>query len=165
VAQRAVGSAPVSFVRQASHMLSYDASVSIAATRESVWRVLAAVARWPEWTPTVISVEPLDGQSLTLGGTYKIVQPRLRPATWVVTKIEPPRRFAWESRSPGLLVVADHIIEEPLPGRSNVVLRVSFSGLLGAPIGWLVRSITERYLAQEAAALKRRVEGGNANEE
>jgi hypothetical protein len=95
---------------------------------------------------------------------YKIIQPKLRPATWVVIDIEPPRRFAWESRSPGLLVVADHIIEEPLPGRSNVALRVSFSGFFGAPVGWLVRSITERYLAQEAAALKLKVEGGYGNE-
>jgi len=145
-------------------MPSYDASVSIAATRESVWPVLAAVAKWPEWVPTVISVEPLDGQSLSLGARYKIVQPRLRPATWVVTNVEPPRRFAWESRSPGVLLVADHVIEEPSPGRSNVVLRVSFSGLLGPPIAWLVRSITERYLAQEAAALKLTVEGANASE-
>ena len=145
-------------------MPSYDASVSVAATRESVWHLLSAVAKWPEWLPTVISVEPLDGQSLTLGARYKIIQPRLRPATWVVTKLEPPHRFAWESRSPGVLVVADHIIEEPSPGKSNVVLRVSFSGLLGAPIGWLVRSITERYLAQEAAALRLTVERANASE-
>jgi uncharacterized membrane protein len=140
-------------------MRSYESSVSIAATRESVWRVLAAVATWPEWLPTVISVEPLDGQPLSPGTRYKVIQPKLRPATWVVTNVEPPRRFAWESRSPGVLVVADHIIEEPSPGESHVVLRVSFSGLLGALIGRLARSITQRYLAQEAAALKLKVEG------
>ena len=126
--------------------------------------MLSAVAKWPEWLPTVISVEPLDGQSLTLGARYKIIQPRLRPTTWVVTKLEPPHRFAWESRSPGVVVVADHIIEEASSGKSNVVLRVSFSGLFGAPIGWLVRPITQRYLAQEAAALKLTVERANASE-
>ncbi len=79
-------------------MPSYDASVSIAATKESVWRVLASVATWPEWLPTMTSVEPLDSQPLSLGAKYKIIQPKLRPATWVVTILDPPRRFAWESR-------------------------------------------------------------------
>ena len=143
-------------------MPAYDTSVSIAAPRESVWSVLAGVPKWPEWLPTVISVEALGGPSLSLGASYKIIQPRLRPATWVVTNFEPPHRFAWESRSPGVLVVADHIVEEPSPGQSKVVLRVSISGLLGPLVGWLSRSITERYVAQEAAALKVTVEGAKA---
>lgn len=139
-------------------MLSYTASVSIAAPHESVWSVLAAVSRWPGWVPTVISIESLDSSSLSIGARYKIVQPKLRPTIWIVTSVEPPRRFAWESRSPGILVVADHIIEAASPGTCNLVLLVSFSGFLGALVGRLLRSITERYLAQEAAALKLKVE-------
>lgn len=57
-----------------------------------------------------------------------------------------------------MLVVADHILEEASPGKCNVVLRVSFSGFLGTPVGRLLRSITKRYLTQEAAALKLKVE-------
>ena len=144
-------------------MPSYEASVSIAASRDSVWRVLAAVAAWSTWLPTVTSVEPLDSQALGSGARYKIIQPKLRPATWTVTDLAPPNRFAWESRSPGVLVVADHVIEEPSPGNSHVVLRVSFSGLLAPLVGRLTRSVTERYLAQEAAALKVQVEGRNTN--
>ena len=143
-------------------MPSYDASISIAAAPASVWRVLSDVAKWPGWLPTVSSVEPLDGDALSPGARYKVVQPKLRPATWAVTSVAAPNRFVWESRSPGVLAVADHIIEEPSPGTSHVVLRVSFSGVLGFLVGRLARSITERYLAQEAAALKRTVEGGNA---
>jgi uncharacterized membrane protein len=142
-------------------MPSYTASVSIAAPHESVWPVLAAVSSWPGWVPTVISIESLDSTSLNIGARYKIVQPKLRPTTWIVTSVEPPRRFAWESRSPGILVVADHIIEEASLCKCNVVLRVSFSGFLGALVGRLLRSITERYLAQEAAALKLKVEETN----
>jgi hypothetical protein len=142
-------------------MPTYNVSVAISANQESVWKVLAAVISWPEWLPTVTSVEPLDGPQLSPGARYKIIQPKLRPATWVVSNVEPPRRFVWESRSPGILAVADHIIQEPARDSSNVVLRVTFSGVLGVPIGWLLRSITECYLAQEAAALKRKVEGAN----
>lgn len=145
-------------------MPSYTASVSIAAPLGSVWPVLAAVASSPGWISTVISVKPLDSSALSLGARYKVVQPKLRPTTWVVTSVEPPRHFAWESRSPGILVVADHIIEEASPGKCDVVLRVSFSGFLGALVGRLLRSITEQYLAQEAAALKLKVEGANPRE-
>ena len=145
-------------------MPSYEASISITAPGESVWRVLAAVDAWPEWLPTVKSVQPLDKSPLKLGFRYTVVQPKLRPATWIVTELDPPRRFVWQARSPGLLMVAEHTIQESLPGNSHVTLRFSFRGLLGAPMGWLFRSVTERYLSQEAASLKHKVEGSNEHE-
>jgi uncharacterized membrane protein len=139
-------------------MPSYNTSISIAAPKESVWRVLAAVVAWPYWLPTVDSVEPLDGNALKVGFKYTVRQPKLRPATWTVTEFEPPQRFVWQARSPGLVMVAAHAIEESSPGNSRVTLGFSFGGLLGTPIGWLFRSITERYLSQEAASLKLNVE-------
>lgn len=139
-------------------MPSYEASISIGASSEAVWRVLANVAAWPEWLPTVENVQPLDGNPLSVGFRYVVRQPKLRPATWTVTELAPPRRFVWQARSPGLSMVAEHTVTESLPGASDVQLRFSFSGLLGPLIGRLFRSVTERYLAQEAAALKRKVE-------
>jgi hypothetical protein len=56
-------------------------------------------------------------------------------------------------------MVAEHTIEESTPDRSNVNLRFSFTGLLGTLVGRLFRSVTQRYLAQETAALKLEVEG------
>jgi len=56
-------------------------------------------------------------------------------------------------------MVADHSIEEDSQGISHVTLRFSFKGPLGTPMGWLFRSVTQRYIAQEAAALKLKVEG------
>ena len=140
-------------------MPSYDASISIDAPGESVWRVLAAVVAWPEWLPTVNSVQPLDGSQLKVGFRFVVRQPKLRPATWIVTELEPLRRFVWQARSPGLLMVAEHTVEEHPPGKSRVILRFSFNGLLGPPIGRLFRPVTERYLSQEAASLKRKIEG------
>jgi uncharacterized protein YndB with AHSA1/START domain len=140
-------------------MPTYEASISIAAPRESVWRVLADVAAWPQWLPTVTSVQALDGDPLKLGSRYTVHQPKLRPATWVVTELKPPHSFVWRARTPGLLMIATHAIEKDPTSGSRVTLRFEFVGLLGAPLGWLFRSITERYLAQEAASLKLTVEG------
>jgi uncharacterized membrane protein len=142
-------------------MPSYDASLAIGAPREAVWLVLAAVVAWPKWLPTVSTVEALDGEPLQIGFRYTVRQPRLRPATWVVTELQPPCCFVWQARSPGLLMIASHTIEESSPGKSLVTLRFSFTGLLGAPIGWLFRTTTERYLAQELTSLRSLVERGN----
>ena len=139
-------------------MLCYEASTTIAAQPEAVWLAWSDVTHWPEWLPTVTSVEPLGNHPLTIGSSYRVLQPRLCPATWVVTRLEPPRRFLWESRTPGLSVTADHIVDRSREGITIVFLRVSFSGFLGAAVGRLVRSTTRRYLAREAAALKAKVE-------
>lgn len=58
-------------------------------------------------------------------------------------------------------MIATHAIEEDPTSGSRVTLRFEFVGLLGGLLGWLFRSITERYLAQEAASLKLTVEAHN----
>jgi uncharacterized protein YndB with AHSA1/START domain len=138
-------------------MPTYEASISIAAPRETVWRPLADVAAWPDWLPTVTSVRALDAAQLELGARFLVKQPKLQPATWVVTVLEPPRRFVWAAHSPGLRMTADHVVDESLSG-ATVSLRFSFGGFLGGLIGRLFRATTEAYLAQEAAALKRKAE-------
>jgi uncharacterized membrane protein len=135
-------------------MPSYEASLSIAAPRETVWRVFAAVVEWPQWLPTVSSVEALDGKPLQVGFRYHIRQPRLRPATWVVTQLEPPCCFVWQARSLGLLMTASHTIEDRSRDLCDVTLRFEFAGPLGAVIGRLFGSITTRYMGQELASLK-----------
>jgi uncharacterized protein YndB with AHSA1/START domain len=139
-------------------MPTYEASISISASREAVWRALSDVAAWPQWLPTVTAVQPLDGAALKLGHRYLVHQPKLRPATWVVVELDQSGRFVWHARSPGLLMVAEHTVRETGPGTSVVELRYSFSGLLGGLIGRLFRSITESYLAAEAASVKRKAE-------
>src|SRR5262249_28318497 len=106
----------------------------------------------------VTSVQPLDGGALAVGHRYLVRQPRLQPVTWLVTELEDPRRFTWQGRSPGLLMLAEHIVDADPAGTSKVVLRFSFTGLLGGLVGGLYRSITERYIATEAAMLKQKVE-------
>src|SRR5262245_5540765 len=112
-------------------MPAIASTVSNAASPERIWRVLADVARWPEWLPTVSAVEPLDSPDILIGKRYRLQQPKLRPAVWTVTEIEPLRKFTWESRSSGVRAVADHVIEQVTGERATVVLSVRFSGVLG----------------------------------
>jgi uncharacterized membrane protein len=138
-------------------MLTCEVSISIAAPREVVWRSLADVTAWPDWLPTVDSVRALDATHLVLGARFVVKQPKLQLATWVVTVLDPPRRFVWAARSPGLRMTAEHVVDGSASG-AIVSLRFSFGGFLGGLIGRLFRATTEDYLAQEASALKRKAE-------
>lgn len=63
-------------------MPRYEARVTINGNREAVWKILSNVVAWPEWLPTVTSVEPLDGAALQIGRKYLISQPNLRARHW-----------------------------------------------------------------------------------
>jgi hypothetical protein len=139
-------------------MLIYESTETIAAAPARIWRVLADVERWHEWTRTITRIESLDLSPLRVGARYKVFQARLRPATWVVTDARPSEGFSWVATNPGLRVSAQHLIQRRTGNESRVVLRVAFSGLLAAIVGRLSRRLTEDYLAEEAASLKRRIE-------
>ena len=139
-------------------MPTYEACASISAPPVAVWRILADVAAWPEWLPTVARVDALDTRSLRQGSRFVVRQPKLLPATWVVTELDEPNRFVWKARSPGLMMTAEHMVDAQGPSGSSVLLRFSFNGVLGGFLGRVFRPITERYLAQEAASLKRKAE-------
>jgi len=138
--------------------ITYDTSVTIAAPREAVWTVLSEVAAWPEWHPAVTKVQALDGNSLSLGSRFVVHQPKLRAVTWVVSKLEKPRLFDWDARSPGLALVAEHTVHEESPRKSILNLRFSFHGIIGWITSKFYGSITKKYLVQEAAAIKQKVE-------
>ncbi len=130
----------------------------IAAGREAAWTVLADVAAWPEWLPTVTALEALDDRTLKVGARYLLHQPSLRPAVWTVTDLEPGRRFVWQARSPGLRMRAEHLLLDQGSGASKVVLRFTFAGPLGGLLGWFYRALTEECIALEAASLAQRAE-------
>jgi hypothetical protein len=145
-------------------MPSFTATALVAASSQHVWPVLADVVRWPEWLPTVTAVEALGSLPLTVGGRYRVLQPKLRPVIWSVVDLEPQTRFSWQSRAPGVRTLANHILSPAAGGSTSVTLQVSFTGPLGWLVGLLAGRLTREYLEREAAALKQRVELVVANE-
>ncbi len=132
--------------------MRFSIMTEIDAPPEVVFAVLREVEHWPEWTPTVTRVERLGnaGAALVLGSRLRIVQPKVPPAEWTVTALEPGRGFRLFSRSPGATVEANHWAEPTGAGqRSRVTLSVTFAGFLGRVIGWMMRGLNDRYLAQE----------------
>ena len=139
-------------------MTHFSIAVDIQAPPGRVWAVLRDIEHWPEWTPTVTSIQRVDRSPLTLGSRARIRQPKLLPAEWQVSELEEGRSFTWVSRSPGVRVTARHGVEAT-QGGSQPTLSLQFSGLLGPLVARLTRSLSERYLALEARGLKERIEG------
>lgn len=136
--------------------MAYRTSVTIDAPIVKVWAVLADVASWPSWTPTVTSVRALSG-SPQLGADFEVEQPRLAKAVWEVAVWEPPTRFDWVTKSMGIVTEATHDLTDD-GGRTVVTLAVSQSGGLAPLVRLFYGRLTRRYMATEAASLKARCE-------
>lgn len=137
--------------------MEFNVVVDIAAPPSRVWAVIADVERWREWTASITRIELLDG-TFHEGARARVRQPKLPPAVWQVTRVEPERGFTWVSRSPGALVTAHHDIEA-VGAASRVTLAIRYEGLVGRLVGRLFAGITRRYVRMEADGLKRRAEG------
>ena len=136
--------------------MAYQTSVTIDAPIGKVWAVLADVASWPSWTPTVTSVRALSG-SPQVGADFQLEQPRLANAVWEIAVWEPPTRFDWVTKSMGVVTEGTHDLAED-GDRTVVTLAVSHSGGLAPLIRLFYGRLTRRYMATEAASLKARCE-------
>jgi uncharacterized protein YndB with AHSA1/START domain len=138
-------------------MTQYLKTVDLDAPPSRAWKVLSDVERWPEWTASITRIERLDALPLQVGARFRVKQPKLAANDWQVTMAEPSAGFTWETRSPGLHIVGEHLIN-PIGNGTCVVLRLRFNGWLGKLMGRLGRKLILEYLDMEAADLKKAVE-------
>jgi hypothetical protein len=94
---------------------------------------------------------------MRLGARVRIRQPRLPTVVWEVTKWEPGRSWTWTVTSPGARTDASHVLTV-VGGGTLAEQQIASSGPLGRLAAILLRSLTQRYLATEAAGLKQRCE-------
>jgi uncharacterized membrane protein len=138
-------------------MRKFTTAIDIQAPPERVWTVWSDIERWPEWTPTMVSIERLDRGPFSPGSRARIRQPKMPAFVWTVTKVDDDRGFTWTTRSPGVLVTAHHTIE-PLHHGSRATMSIEYDGPFGGLVAWLTRELNHRYLRLEAEGLKRRSE-------
>ncbi len=138
-------------------MKPYSTTITINASQETIWKVLSDVSCWHEWTPTVQKVEVLDAPELKLNNRYKVFQPKLQPAEWTVTELS-TSNFTWESKAPGMHMVAEHILTSKGVNQTELTLTFTFNGWLGNLIGRMYGKMTAEYVQTEAQSLKKRIE-------
>jgi len=135
---------------------TFTTSRHIDAPPQRVWDVLFDVARWPQWTPTVDTVERLEDGPLVVGSRVRIRQPRLPRAVWEVTEVVEGRSFSWQAGGPGMRSVGRHQVVPDGTG-STVTLSIEQAGPMGAVAALVWRRLTQRYVELEAESLERRV--------
>lgn len=141
----------------AQEMMHFSHHIEIDAPPSRVWPIMSDVERWHEWTASIRGIKRWGQGPLAVGQRALVRQPKFPPAVWTVTAVESGRSFTWESTGPGIHVTGVHRIE-PTPAGSRVTLSLTYGGVLGKLLGRWTSGITNRYIAMEAAGLKRRSE-------
>ncbi len=137
-------------------------TIEIEATPEVVWAANEDVEQWPELSPSMDRVERLDEGELVLGSRARIGQPRMPSAVWEVVELERGTSFRWESRQMGMRMAAVHELASNAAGGTTLTLMVEMAGLPVLVMGWLIRRMARRSMAQEAAGFKAYCEGNIA---
>ncbi|WP_026924361.1 SRPBCC family protein [Glycomyces arizonensis] len=135
--------------------MRYENAIVIAAPAAVVWDLTADLPRWPELTPTMKRVEPLDPLPLRVGGRARIKQPLQPAAVWTVTELDPGRSFAWETPRGGLTMTGTHRVEE-IDGGCRNTLGIELTGkgeqwfafMYGAAIRWAIKRENEGFKAE-----------------
>ena len=138
-------------------MTTFETSIDILAPPARVWDVVADIGRWPEWTPSVITVAALDRGHVGVGSRYRLRQPGNLPAVWTVSDWRPGAGFVWVTRMPGLEATAEHEID-PVRAGTRLTLRVTFRGALAPLVARLAGPMTRRFLRMESEGCRERSE-------
>ncbi len=134
------------------HRIHIDAPVEV------VWTATADITSWPDWTPTVTSVEPTTEGPAGLGSRYVLKQPMQARAIWEITEWTPGSRFAWEKPGRFLRFKATHVLEPAGEATSNLLI-LEATGPAALLLHPVLRTAGTRALQQENAGLKAFCEG------
>ena len=72
---------------------------------------------------------------LAVGARVRIEQPKLRPAVWEVSAVEPGGSWTWVASAPGIRTTAVHALEPTGVNETRVHQTLIHTGPLGAVVG------------------------------
>ena len=133
--------------------------ISVAALPERIFSIYEDVPNWHTWDPDTKSAS-LDGP-FQVGSRGKLTPSKGSTVPMVLTAVVPNRSFTAESKIPFFRMVFEH---ELLPRESTteVVHRVTFSGLLSVLLGRLLAKQLNIGLPRTLANIKQLAEAGSA---
>lgn len=138
-------------------MPRWEHSIAINATPDRIWQVMSDIERWPEWTPSVLSVKKLTDGPLARGTTARVHARGTPESTWTVSDSTPAKSFTWGTKVRGAVTSAGHVIE-PTDSGSRVTLSIQIGGIAATLLKPILRRGIRENLRLEAEGLKRRSE-------
>jgi Polyketide cyclase / dehydrase and lipid transport len=142
-------------------VLSYEASAVTKASTEAAWTAWTDVESWSAYDH--IESARIDG-AFGSGAVITSKAKGFPGSSLTVTRAEPPSLWVDESRSPGMKMTFEHVIEAGEDG-TQLTERVSISGPLGRAFGPLMRRKLETLFAASVAAVARQAEAIEARTE
>jgi Polyketide cyclase / dehydrase and lipid transport len=136
-------------------MLSYDASTITRADPGAAWAAWTDVGSWSAYEH--IESASIDGE-FRVGARITTKAKRFPRSSLTVTHADRPHVWTDESRSPGMRMTFDHVIEPDESG-TRLTERVQIAGPLGHLLGPLMRRRLEALFATSVAAVARQAEG------
>ncbi|MFP8777595.1 SRPBCC family protein [Hydrogenophaga sp. RWCD_12] len=125
-----------------------------------VYSLYADVSNWPRWDPDT-KASSLNGP-FAVGSRGSLTPTKGNTVPMVVTFADPARGFTVESRIPLLLrMVFEHELVALGPSQTEVVHRVTLSGLLAWLIGPAMKRQLDTGLPVTLARLRRMAETGS----
>jgi len=141
--------------------MEYRATTAANAPANEVYRLFIDVERWPEMTASMREVRRLDSGPVQVGSEAIVRQPRLPPARWRVTELEPDRSFIWETTGAGVTTVGEHVVEQD---GQRVVITLTLR--MHGPLAWLAAAVmgrlARRYVSMELEGFRRTAESARA---
>ncbi|HEY6497233.1 MAG TPA: SRPBCC family protein [Trebonia sp.] len=132
-------------------------TTTASASADEVYRLFTDVERWPEMTASMREVRRLDSGPIGVGSEAVVRQPRLPPARWRVTELEPGRSFTWETTSAGVTTTGAHVVEQD-GERAVITLTLRIHGPLAWPAGALMGGLARKYAGMELEGFRRTAE-------
>jgi hypothetical protein len=122
-----------------------------------IFDILTRFDRWNQWTQSITEMSVLNNDQLKPGSKIKVLQPKLPPAIWTITEIDPNKSLTWQKKSFGLNMRSEHLITSG-PGMATVTLRITYEGPLAGLFYYLTHNLTDRYMTMEINGLKKECE-------
>ncbi len=131
-----------------------EGGIDIDTDPETVWRVIAAIDRWPSWNPDIKSVS-LEG-SVTKGTRFRW---KTGPGTItsIIQGVKRARLLAWTGKTLGIRAI--HVWKlEPLNSGTRVTTQESWEGWPARVFRGSMQKILEKAVASGLACLKAEAE-------
>jgi hypothetical protein len=135
-------------------MPSYEASSVTPASADAAWTAWTDVERWSRYDH--IESAQIDGE-FRVGALITTKAKGFPSSKLTVTRAERPTLWVDESRSPGMRMIFDHVIETA-EGGTQLTERVRIIGPLARVFGPLLRRRLEVMFATSVAAVARDAE-------
>ena len=135
-------------------MIIFTAEATTSASPAQAWRALIDITDWPRWTPSYKSIERLDDGPVAVGSQARVRQPRLAPAIYEVTEIDPGENFTWTSKAVGVRTMARHRLAPTPDGGTRIDLVAELTGWLAGLVKVFLGRRIQRYVSLEANGIK-----------